>query len=380
MNHDHDHDHDCCAAPALPATGPLPNVAGAQWLRLRIDKMDCPTEENLIRSRLGSMAGIVQLDFNLLQRQLSIAHTLSDVAPIHAALHALDMQPTPPPGKGASGTDAAPTRSRGQWWMLGIGAGAALLAEVVAWTLGDEGSWPVIGLALLAIGLSGTGTYRKGWIALRNRNLNINALMTIAVTGALAIGQWPEAAMVMVLFALAEMIEARSLERARHAIHGLMALAPPQATVLQPDGSWRSVDIAAVAPGALARVAPGERVALDGVLTAGQSSVDQAPITGESMPVRENRRRPGVCRQHQPERLVRVPCHRRRQRFDPGAHHPRSRARADQPRADAALRRSLRAGVYAARAAAGSGGGAAGAAGIRHFLERWLPIRRWCCW
>ena len=76
-----------------------------------------------------------------------------------------------------------------------------MLAELLAWSGGEDGSWQVIGLALLAIGLSGTGTYRKGWIALRNRNLNINALMTIAVTGALVIGQWPEAAMVMALFA-----------------------------------------------------------------------------------------------------------------------------------------------------------------------------------
>ena len=79
----------------------------------------------------------------------------------------------------------------------------------------------------------GLSTYKKGWIALKNRNLNMNALMSIAVTGAMLIGHWPEAAMVMVLFALAEVIEAKSLDRARNAIRGLLDLTPEQATVQQ---------------------------------------------------------------------------------------------------------------------------------------------------
>ena len=73
--------------------------------------------------------------------------------------------------------------------------------------------------------------HKKGWIALKNLNLNMNALMAIAVTGGMAIGHWPEAAMVMFLFALAEVIEAKSLDRARNAIRGLMDLAPETATV-----------------------------------------------------------------------------------------------------------------------------------------------------
>ena len=96
----------------------------------------------------------------------------------------------------------------------------------------------VAALALVAIFSGGLSTYKKGWIALKNRNLNINALMSIAVTGAMLIGHWPEAAMVMVLFALAEVIEAKSLDRARNAIRGLMELAPETATVRQSDGSW----------------------------------------------------------------------------------------------------------------------------------------------
>src|SRR5690606_34426401 len=168
------------------------------------------------------------------------------------------------------------------WWPLALSGAAALAAEIVHFS-GAGPHWLVAGLALLAILLCGLNTYKKGWIALKNRNLNINALMSIAVTGAVLIGQWPEAAMVMVLFAVAEVIEARSLERARNAIRGLMDLSPERATVLQADGSWLDADIKAVALGAVVRVRPGERIGLDGEVTAGTSTVNQAPITGESL-------------------------------------------------------------------------------------------------
>ena len=122
-------------------------------------------------------------------------------------------------------------------------------------------------------------------MAVRNGNLNINALMSIAVTGALVLGQRPEAAMVMVLFTVAEWIEARSLDRARNAIRSLMQLTPETATVLQSDGTWQEVAAKFVAVGATVRIKPGERIALDGTLVSGSSSVNQAPITGESLPV-----------------------------------------------------------------------------------------------
>lgn len=91
--------------------------------------------------------------------------------------------------------------------------------------------------------------------------------------------------MVMVLFTIAELIEAKSLDRARNAIEGLMRLTPEQATVQQNDGSWQSVEAKSVAVGSLVRVRPGERIALDGSITSGRSTVNQAPITGESLPV-----------------------------------------------------------------------------------------------
>jgi Zn2+/Cd2+-exporting ATPase len=140
-------------------------------------------------------------------------------------------------------------------------------------------------LALAAISLSGANTYRKGLRALRVGHLNINALMTVAVTGACVIGQWAEAGMVMALYALAEWIEAQAAERARGAIQALMAMAPELATVQQADGSWQTTPVAQVPVGAVLRLRPGERVPLDGRVLSGLSAVDQAPVTGESVPV-----------------------------------------------------------------------------------------------
>src|SRR3569623_916841 len=282
-----DQKHDCCdyaSPPNAKVEFSLPGETGV--LTLRIDNMDSPTEEALIRNKLSGMNGIVKLDFNLMQRKLMVTHTLNQIDTIQQALIAIDMHAVLIETASGQGQQAdAPPNSHKKWRLLGFGAVAAVLAETIAWTTGTDKSWPVIALSLCAIAVSGTGTYKKGWIALKNFNLNINALMAIAVTGAVMIGQWPEAAMVMVLFTLAEMIEALSLDSARHAIRGLMEMTPDKATVLQPDGAWKEIDAATIVVGMTARVSPGERIPLDGELTKGQSAVNQAPITGESLPV-----------------------------------------------------------------------------------------------
>jgi len=281
----HAHGHSCCGSSAAPALVQLSEKASshARLSRFRIDAMDCPTEQTLIQDKLGKLAGIEQLEFNLINRVLGVRHTLSDTGEIERAIDSLGMKAEPLAAEDdGSATAAQPHKTR--WLPLALSGIAAIAAEVVHFAnLAPQ--WLVAALALVAIIGCGLGTYKKGWIALRNRNLNINALMSIAVTGAVLIGQWPEAAMVMVLFTVAELIEARSLDRARNAIGGLMQLAPDMATVQQADGQWREVEVRAVAIGTVVRVRPGERIGLDGEVVSGQSSVDQAPITGESLPV-----------------------------------------------------------------------------------------------
>ncbi|MBJ9974648.1 heavy metal translocating P-type ATPase [Pseudomonas sp. S75] len=304
--HDHDHDHDhghshhrdqhshahghshadsCCSTQVAPAFVQLTDQAsdGARLSRFRIQAMDCPTEQTLIQDKLGKLAGVEQLEFNLINRILGVRHTLEDTVPIERAIDSLGMQ-AEPLADADDGSSQAPAAHKTRWAPLLLSGVAALAAEVAHFS-GKAPEWLVAALALAAILGCGLGTYKKGWIALKNLNLNINALMSIAVTGAVLIGQWPEAAMVMVLFTLAELIEARSLDRARNAISGLMQLAPDMATVQQADGQWRDVEVREVAIGARVRVRPGERIGLDGEVLEGQSSVDQAPITGESLPV-----------------------------------------------------------------------------------------------
>ena len=249
---------------------------------LRIAQMDCPTEEGLIRGKLGGLPGVSSLTFNLVQRTLTVRHAPSALPDVQAALTALEFS-AEVVGAAGGAELGAPVATRTAWWPLAAAGVAAILAELVSWLGGP--SWLVIALALVAIGSGGLSTYKKGWIALKNRNLNMNALMSIAVTGAMLIGHWPEAAMVMVLFTLAEVIEARSLDRARNAIRGLMELAPERATVFQAEKDWVEVDAKSVALGSRVRVKPGERIALDGVVLLGRSTVNQAPITGESLPV-----------------------------------------------------------------------------------------------
>ncbi|WP_412548266.1 heavy metal translocating P-type ATPase [Pseudomonas sp. PDM12] len=250
--------------------------------RVRIEQMDCPTEERLISDKLAREPGIEALQFNLMQRVLTLRHRPEALEPALQAIRELGFTTQLESGAGQH-LPAEPVAEGLPWRLIGAGV-AAFAAELVHFT-DSAPEWVVALIALGAILTAGLDVYKKGWIALKNLNLNINALMSIAVTGAVLIGQWPEAAMVMVLFAIAERIEAKSLDRARNAIRGLLALTPEQATVRQADGSWQALEVGQVSIGSVVRVRPGERIGLDGQVTEGNSTVDQSPITGESLPV-----------------------------------------------------------------------------------------------
>jgi Cd2+/Zn2+-exporting ATPase len=247
--------------------------------------MGCPTEEGQIRRVLERHPEVRRLYFDLPGRSLAIDTPPASWEPVIAAINAAGFE---------TETLAAPPRAqdiaraqRTELLRLIAALTVAVLAELVHFFAPDTLAWKVAGMAIAAaaIALAGTSVLRKGVASLLRGQLNMNTLMGVAVIGAFVIGQWPEAAMVMALYALAELIEARSAERARHAVAELLALSPPQAEVRQPDGTWVAVDAQQVPVGAIARVKPGERFALDGRVTAGQSAVDQSSVTGESLPV-----------------------------------------------------------------------------------------------
>ena len=248
-------------------------------LRLRIPEMDCATEEGQVREALATLPEAVEARFDLAHRELTIRHRLDDDLVIRT-IAASGMHPSKIP----DGPDTAqPSRLR--YWMLAAGGCAALGSEAAVW-LGQPESGPfTIALALLGIALAGREVLLKGLGALVRFRLNINLLMTIAVAGAVAIGKWPEAAVVIWLFAVAELLEALSLDRARRAIRQLLALAPETASVARADGTWEDRPASETGVGDRVRVLAGMRIPLDGKVQTGRSAVNQAPITGESVPV-----------------------------------------------------------------------------------------------
>ncbi len=294
----HAHDHDpcqghgpaeahCdsgCAAP-LSVAPPAGLAPGQQRLRLHIAGMDCPTEEALLRKHLDGEPAIRALHFDLLGRVLSVDH---DAAAAPGLVQALQQRIR------AAGLDAVPLDAQRaaplapavpvplRWRMAAAGV-AAVASEALHYTGAVEAA--VIACALAAVVLGGLPTLRKGWVALRSLTLNIHLLMSLAVIGALVLGQWPEAAMVVWLFGLSEMLEALSLARARDAIRALSALVPETAWLRLPDGQWAERPSEQLPLGAVLRIRAGERVPLDGQVIEGQSSVNEAALTGESLPV-----------------------------------------------------------------------------------------------
>ncbi|WP_082536153.1 MULTISPECIES: cation-translocating P-type ATPase [unclassified Roseateles] len=276
-----------CSSTSQPVDAPA--IAGGKTYR--IPTMDCSAEEAEIRRALEPVSGIASLGFQLGARRLTISAPADVLPTALEAIRRAGFKPEP-----VEPTAATSTASPSDGHEHGMGSGmarlglallVALAAEGIEFVLPDTRANQGLGmvLAVVAIWLAGVETYTKGFAALRRLKLNINALMTVAVTGAFLIGQWPEAAMVMALYAIAELIEARSVDRARNAIKGLMDLAPEEATVQQPGGAWTTVPVASVAIDSIVRIRPGDRVPLDGTVTRGDSAINQAPVTGESIPV-----------------------------------------------------------------------------------------------
>ncbi|MBR9879473.1 MAG: cation-translocating P-type ATPase [Gammaproteobacteria bacterium] len=278
----------CCGA-AETADTPQSSEASpsASRLALTIDEMCCPTEEGVLRKALADLPGVEALSFQLMQRRLVVHHQGVDRDALTARVRDTGMTPRFEDDQGADATDDSRSTTTTPWGRLALAGILALGAEAIGW-LGLTAGWLTPLLAIVAIALVGIPTWKKGLVALRHGTLNINALMSVAVTGAVLIGHWAEAAMVIVLFTLAEHLEARSLARARQAISGLLDLAPPRARVLDKGesgtGEWREIDADDVAIGDLVRVHAGERLALDGEIVRGDPSLDEAPITGESLP------------------------------------------------------------------------------------------------
>jgi Cd2+/Zn2+-exporting ATPase len=145
----------------------------------------------LIRNQLGTVAGVANHDFNQMQRTLSVRHADGVLPDVLVALQALGFEAQVEDKAVAASPSASPVTTPTNWWPLGISLIAASAAEAVYW-FHDGNHWSVVILALVAVLTGGLSTYKKGWIALKNRNLNMNALMSIAVTGAMFTATGPK--------------------------------------------------------------------------------------------------------------------------------------------------------------------------------------------
>ena len=247
----------------------------------KIEGMDCHEEVAILERRLKPLPGLEDLSADVMGQRLRVKY---DAARLNTTAIA----------------EAVATTGMRAWLEheepVGLVPGATarrqalVVASGLALAAGLFGRWlslptpAVIALFILSVLSGGTYTARRAFSAARAFSLDINVLMLIAVAGAMAIGEWAEAATVIFLFALAQFLETRSMERARHAIRALMELAPGEALVRRA-GLEQRVKVDDVMIGEIMVARPGEKFPLDGTVIGGESAVNQAPITGESVPV-----------------------------------------------------------------------------------------------
>lgn len=141
---------------------------------------------------------------------------------------------------------------------------------------------------IIGIIIGGTPIAQKGIMEARNFKPGMNVLMTVAVIGAMAIGEWMEAGAVVFLFALAQLLEAKSMDKARRSINTLIDKSPKTACVLR-NGNFENLPVTQIVVGDQVAIKPGEYIPMDGIVMKGKSHVDQSTITGESFPAKKNK-------------------------------------------------------------------------------------------
>lgn len=253
-----------------------------------IPEMDCPIEAGEIERELAK-EGITGAALNIMNRTMTLSADEATLARAKAAVERLGYHAVPMTAKRREVEDVKVDWTRyGAALVLALGSEAVeLVHEYMPDALPIPETWVsgiTLILALAAILLTGIGTFKTGLASIRHMTLNMNALMSVAVVGAVLIGAWPEAAMVMVLFEISEAIEQLAMQRARRSIRDLMSVTPEEANVLDASGRVTPTAVETIMPGARLRVAPGERIPLDGVIEKGETTLDQSAVTGEGLP------------------------------------------------------------------------------------------------
>ncbi len=263
---------------------------------LRLEGMDCADCALKLEKGVGQLDGVFHTAVDFASAKMRVEYDVEQVEhrDIVGRVRRMGYDVDEAEASAAL-TEAGPGGLRGflsfMWGkrrnMMTLAAGALILLAFALHLTGLLAAhpWSLHAIYALAIIIGGFDVAYKGvvgvWI---NRELDINFLMTVAALGAAAIGAWEEGALVVFLFSLGETLEGYTMDRARTAIRSLMALAPAEATLLR-DGTQVRVPVEDLSVGDVILVRPGERLPMDGLVRRGASAVDQAPITGESIPV-----------------------------------------------------------------------------------------------
>ena len=247
----------------------------------KIEGMDCHEEVAILERRLKSLTGLEALHADILGQRLNIKY---DAAKLNAATIAEAVAQTGMRAWLEHEQPVGPAPSAATRRVFVVASGV-LIALGMALEVGGIDQRAVVAAYALAIASGGVYSVRRALHSARSLALDINVLMLVAVCGAMVLGQWGEGGAVVFLFALAQLLEARAMERARGAIRALMDLTPAEALVRDVvSGAFRRVPVDEIAVGDLVVVKPGEKIPLDGRVAAGESYVNQAPVTGESLP------------------------------------------------------------------------------------------------
>ncbi|HEU4939354.1 MAG TPA: cation-translocating P-type ATPase [Vicinamibacterales bacterium] len=246
----------------------------------KVEGMDCHEEVAILERRLKRLSGLESLDADVIGQRLRIKY---DAAKLSTGSIAEAVAQTGMRAWLEHEEPAPVAASAGSRLQLLVWSGVAFALGLIASLFHAPASWLWIPFTV-SIALGGIFTARRALTSIRSGHLDINVLMVIAVAGAMVLGEWTEAASVVFLFALAQLLEARAMDRARGAIRALMDLAPADAIVRR-DGHQQRVPVDDVRVGDTILVGPGEKLPLDGRVLAGDSYVNQAPVTGESLPI-----------------------------------------------------------------------------------------------
>ncbi len=263
--------------------------------------MDCADEVTILRRELSQLANIQDIKFDILNGRILVTHESININPdvVIATVNRIGMR-AEIYAEGRAFVNhgslwqrwgrTALTALSGSFLIIGLGIHFSIVG-VEAVAAEGHSTIPIV-VRLFYFVSTVTGVWLvapKAWYSLRRARPDMNLLMIIAVIGALVIGQWLEASSVAFLFAVSLALESWSVSRAKRAVAALMELAPVEARIIDDNSNELMVEAAFVSVGTRIIVKPGERIPLDGRIISGETSVNQAPITGESMPIERER-------------------------------------------------------------------------------------------